>query len=620
MQAIILAAGMGKRLKELTRSNTKCMVEVNGVTLIERMLRQLEEKHLSRIVIVVGYEGQKLTDYIQTLHIATPIVFVQNPVYEKTNNIYSLYLAREHLCREDTLLLESDLIFESSVLDALLNDPRDTLALVDRYESWMDGTCVTLSEDGAIKAFIPGNKFRFSEKADYYKTVNIYKFGRQFSQKYYVPFLEAYQAALGVNEYYEQVLRVIAMLDDSGLRAKKLSGQRWYEIDDVQDLDIAQSMFHPDENERAAMIQRRYGGYWRYPQLLDFCYLVNPYFPPQRMMDEIKASFEKLLTQYPSSIQVNCLLAAKNFDLPLENILVGNGAAELLKALLARLEGRLGIVRPTSEEYLNRYKNGQTVSYWPSREGFCYNAEDLMRFFGQHPVENLVLINPDNPSGNTLSYAELLRLTEWAKKAGITLIVDESFADFAEQNCTLLERDLLRGNPHLYVVKSLSKSYGVPGLRLGVLASGDAAAITAMKTEVPIWNVNSFAEFYMQIEEKYKKDYAASLAKLKAERARYAQKLAKIDGLRVFPSGANYLMAQLTGGMSAAELTKRLLVRHRILIKDLSGRPGPDAGQYVRLAVRSAGENDRLIAALDSELGAACPPPADPGGQRRGPN
>lgn len=605
MQAIILAAGMGKRLKELTRSNTKCMVEVNGVTLIERMLHQLQEKALSQIVIVVGYEGQKLMDYIQTLDICTPIVFVQNPVYQKTNNIYSLYLAREYLCREDTLLLESDLIFEDAVLDALLDDPRDTLALVDRYESWMDGTCVTLNEDSTIKAFIPGNKFRFSEAADYYKTVNIYKFGRQFSQKYYVPFLEAYQAALGVNEYYEQVLRVIAMLDDSGLKAKKLSGQRWYEIDDVQDLDIAQSMFHPDENGRAALIQQRYGGYWRYPQLLDFCRPASPYFPPQRMMDEIKASFEKLLTQYPSGMRVNALLAAKNFDLPPENILVGNGAAELIKTLMARLEGRLGIVRPTFEEYSQRYAGGQVVSYWPGREGFRYSAEELMRFFDRHPVEHLVLINPDNPSGNTLSRAGLQKLIGWAKKAGTTLIVDESFADFAEEPCTLLERGLLKENPHLYVIKSISKSFGVPGLRLGVLASGNAAAIAGLKTEVSIWNINSFAEFYMQIEEKYKKDYAASLIKLKAERARYAKKLSKIGGLRVFPSGANYLMVQLTGGVSAAALTRRLLVRHRILVKDLSGKLGPDAGQYLRLAVRNTEENDRLVGAICSELGTA---------------
>ena len=239
MQAIILAAGMGKRLKELTHDNTKCMVKVNGVTMIDRMLHQIEKKNLSKIVIVVGYEGEKLIDYIATLGIQTPIVFVNNPVYDKTNNIYSLALAKEYLKQEDTLLLESDLIFEDAVIDTIVNDPRDTLALVDKYESWMDGTCVKLSPDDDIEAFVPGKNFRFDEINQYYKTVNIYKFSKHFSETHYIPFLEAYQSALGQNEYYEQVLRVIAMLDEPEIKAKRLNGELWYEIDDIQDLDIA---------------------------------------------------------------------------------------------------------------------------------------------------------------------------------------------------------------------------------------------------------------------------------------------------------------------------------------------------------------------------------------------
>jgi choline kinase len=200
MQAVILAAGMGKRLKELTQNNTKCMVKVNGVSLIDRMLHQIEKKNLSRIVIVVGYEGEKLKDYIKTLGITTPIEYIDNPIYDKTNNIYSLSLAGDYLVKEDTLLFESDLIFEDSVLDALLEDPRDTLALVDKYESWMDGTCVKLSSDDSIEAFVPGKKFKFDEIKEYYKTVNIYKFSRHFSETHYVPFLKAYQSALGQNE------------------------------------------------------------------------------------------------------------------------------------------------------------------------------------------------------------------------------------------------------------------------------------------------------------------------------------------------------------------------------------------------------------------------------------
>ena len=597
MQAIILAAGMGKRLKELTSENTKCMVKVNGVALIDRMLRQIEKRHLSRIVIVVGYEGQKLMDHISTLDIQTPVVYIQNPIYDRTNNIYSLALAKDWLCQEDTLLFESDLIFEDAVLDALVDDPCDTLVLVDKYESWMDGTCVKLSEEDFIEAFVPGKSFRFSESEDYYKTVNIYKFSRYFSENYYVPFLDAYRGALGQNEYYEQVLRVITMLDEPGIKAKRLTGQKWYEIDDIQDLDIAESIFASEDDEKVRQIQGRYGGYWRYPKLLDFCYLVNPYFPSARMKDELRANFDTLLTQYPSGMRVNSLLAAKNFGVCQNNILVGNGAAELIKSLMGCLSGKIGFIRPTFEEYPNRYSSRDCVNYVPDNADYTYTADDLMAYFADKDIQNLVLVNPDNLSGNYIKKADLLRLAAWTTERGLRLVVDESFADFAdEENNSLIEQEILDATPSLYVIKSISKSYGVPGLRLGVLASGDTGMIEYMKRDVAIWNINSFAEFYMQIAEKYKKDYMTSLVRIREERARFEEELSRIEGVRVIPSQANYVMIELEEYKSAKELLKILLCKHDILIKELIGKT--DGRNLLRLAVRSTEENNILLEAM----------------------
>lgn len=601
MQAVILAAGMGKRLKSLTANNTKCMVKVNGVTLIERMLRQLDRLKLRRIVIVVGYQGQKLITFISTLDVETPIEYIDNPIYDKTNNIYSLALARGALVEDDTLLLESDLIFADGTLEDLVSDPYPTLALVDRYENWMDGTVVTLNEDNSIRKFIPGKQFRFEDIPGYYKTVNIYKFSRRFSKDIYVPFLTAYSSALGDNEYYEQVLRVIAMLDHPEIRAKCMDGRVWYEIDDIQDLDIAESMFAPPE-EKVKKLGSRYGGYWRYPKLLDFCYLVNPYFPPKRLMDEIKANFETLLTQYPSGMRVNSLLAAKDFGVKQEHILVGNGAAELIKALMEGETGKVGFVRPTFEEYYNRCDPAQRVVYRP--EGFTYTADDLMREFSGKGISTLLLINPDNPSGSYLLRAEVCRLADWAETEGIRLVLDESFADFSDElENTLILDEMLERYPHLVVVKSISKSYGVPGLRLGVLASADEAMIAAMKKDVAIWNINSFAEFYLQIEEKYKKDYALALEKFRAARAEYVAALRDIPGLRVLPSQANYVMAELNGGITAAELTAQLLSEYNILIKDLTAKV--QGGQYIRLAVRDEKDNARLVQALRAVCGGA---------------
>ena len=603
MQAIILAAGMGKRLKALTRDNTKCMVKVNGVPLIDRALAQLDELGLTRIVIVVGYEGKKLIDHIGTLGTRTPVEFIDNPVYDRTNNIYSLYLAKDALVADDTLLLESDIIFEEGMLRDLVDDPRPTLALVDKYESWMDGTVVKLDAEDRIVAFVPKKQFAFAEIPDYYKTVNVYKFSREFSETHYVPFLEAYCTALGNNEYYEQVLRVITMLDDSEMRGCRVGGRRWYEIDDAQDLDIAESMFAPTDAERLALMQGRYGGYWRYPGLLDFCYLVNPYYPPARLVDEMMASFASVLAQYPSGMRVNSLLASRMFGVAQERIVVGNGAAELIKALMARFDGAVGFVRPTFEEYPNRHDPARSVSFVPGNDDFSYTADDLIGHFGGKGLQALVLINPDNPSGNYIGRADVVRLAEWTRDEDVSFVYDESFADFADEpGNSLIDDDMLAAFPHMAVVKSISKSYGVPGLRLGVLASGDAGLIAELKRDVAIWNINSFAEFYLQISEKYKGDYADALARFRAARAKLISALDAIDGVRTVPTQANFLMVELTGGAQATRVTERLLAEHGILVKDLTAKVcalgGHEGKQYLRLAVRDEADNAALADAL----------------------
>lgn len=601
MQAIILAAGMGKRLKDLTKDNTKCMVEVNGETLINRMLHQIDSHKLNRIIIVVGYKGNLLKEYIEGLDITTPIEFIENSIYDKTNNIYSLALAKKQLCEDDTLLFESDLIFEDKILDELINDPRKTLALVDKYESWMDGTCVKISQNDEIEDFIPGKKFKFNEIKDYYKTVNIYKFSKKFSENSYVPFLDAYSKAMGNNEYYEQVLRVITMLNYSEIRAKRLNGEFWYEIDDIQDLDIATSIFTLNEDEKVQLLQSRYGGYWRYPNLIDFCYLVNPYFPCQKLIDEIKASFEKLLTQYPSGMNVNSLLVAKNFGVDKKSIIVGNGAAELIKSLMNNLDGNVGFIRPTFEEYPNRYGKEKEICFAPNNKDYSYTTDDLIRFFNDKDINTLILINPDNPSGNYIPKKDLLRLIKWAKEKSIKIVIDESFVDFAEgDDNTLIDSEILNNNSNLYVMKSISKSYGVPGLRLGILASGDIETIQNMKKDVAIWNINSFAEFYMQIYEKYKKDYQLGLEKIRSERNRFQSELSKIKGIKVIPSQANYIMIELINGMTSNELTKLLLVNHGLFIKDLSKKL--TNGQYIRVAVRNTEDNNKLLESLKREV------------------
>ena len=605
MQAIILAAGMGRRLGDLTKENTKCMVPVNGVRLIDRLLGQLSGLSLKRVIIVVGYKGQELKDYIgHRYDDQLKIAYAENPIYDKTNNIYSLSLVKQQLQEDDTLLIESDLIFSDSLFQMIIADPYPNLALVAKYESWMDGTMVRLDADNNIVNFVPKKAFKYEDIDSYYKTVNIYKFSRDFSQQKYVPFLEAYCHALGNNEYYEQVLRVITLLDHAELKALPIGNEKWYEIDDIQDLDIAETIF-AEGDEMLHRFNYRYGGHWRFPKMLDYCYLVNPYFPTKRMKDELRSSFDTLLTEYPSGMFVNSLLAGKYFGIRQDYVVVGNGAAELIKSLMERLlagssTSKVGVIYPTFEEYPHRLKQEDIVAFQPDNRDLKYTEDDLIAFYTGKGISSLLLINPDNPSGNFISMAGLQKLLAWSKTQQIQLIVDESFVDFSDdfEHNTLLRNETLADNPQLVVMKSISKSYGVPGLRLGILASSDVALIKWIKKDISIWNINSFAEFYMQIFGKYESDYLAACRKFIAERRRFEVLLREIPYMRVLPTQANYFCIELTDKYSSAELTKLLLERYNIMVKDCDSKNGLKGRNFIRISVRSQQDNDQLIVAL----------------------
>ncbi len=591
---------MGRRLGELTKENTKCMVEVNGVRLIDRLLGQLSGLSLRRVIIVVGYQGQNLMDYIGHRYDGRlTIEYAENPIYDKTNNIYSLSLVKEKMLEDDTLLIESDLIFSDRLFRMILEDEYPNVALVAKYESWMDGTMVRIDEARNIVNFVPKKAFRYEDVDEYYKTVNIYKFSRDFCEQKYVPFLEAYCHALGNNEYYEQVLRVITLLDSAELKALPVGDEKWYEIDDIQDLDIAETIF-AEGDEMIHRFNYRYGGHWRFPKMLDYCYLVNPYFPTRRMKDELRSSFDTLLTEYPSGMYVNSLLAGKYFGVRQDYMVVGNGAAELIKSLMEQCQGKMGVVYPTFEEYPNRLEKDAIVSYIPDGEDLQYDEQDLMTFFADKDIQHLLLINPDNPSGNFIPMEGLLRLLKWAKERGIQLIVDESFVDFSDdfEHNTLLRNDVLEDNPHLAVMKSISKSYGVPGLRLGVLASADVELIRRIRKDISIWNINSFAEFYMQIFGKYEKEYKQACHQFIAERRRFEALLKEIPYIRLIPTQANFFCLEVIEKYSSAELTKLLLERYNIMVKDCNSKTSLKGRNYIRISVRDEQDNDALIAAL----------------------
>ena len=603
MQEVLLADGMGRRLGTLTKHNTKCMIKVNDVTLIDRTLKSLLPFSLERVVIVVGYGGDNLKKYIGNRYDELNIEYVENEIYETTNNIYSLYLAKDYLLLDDTLLLESDVIFDPLIIKKMILDPYPNLVAVASYENWMDGTVVDIDENKKILNFISKDSFSYNEIHNYYKTVNIYKFSKDFIQKYYVPFLQAYSTAFGKNAYYEEVLKVITAIHKTELKAFVLENENWYEIDDVQDLDIAETIFS-SENERLLLLQKRYGGYWRFPKLVDFCYLVNPYFPPQKMIDEIKSNFISLLTEYPSGQTVNNMLAAKCFSIKSEYVCVGNGAAELIKCLMESLSGVIGIIKPTFEEYPNRKKSEDLLVYTPSNRDFSYTYRDIINYFDDKNIQNLILINPDNPSGNFIQIIDLLEILSWAQEKNIFVVVDESFVDFSEGGTSnsLLKNDILEQFSNLIVVKSISKSFGVPGLRLGVVASSNQLFLSQIKQSISIWNINSFAEFYLQIYSKYENEYKRGCISFVDERKRFFNKLKSINYLRVLPSQANYFLCEVLNKFTSTSLANILLLKYNILIKDCASKSSFHSSNYIRIAVRNREDNDLIIKCLKELL------------------
>lgn len=602
MQAVILAAGMGRRLKEHTREKTKCMVNVGGQTIIERGLRILDTEGLSRIIVVTGYKSEGLMAHVDSLGLSTPVVYVHNSEYENTSNLYSLSLAEEYLKEDDTIVIESDIVYERAVVERMLDSDEECLTFVSKPKPWMDGSIVTLDKDGYINDFIGADNFAFQNMDSYYKTVSMYKLSKEYLNKVYLPLLVAYVKAWGNKTHYESALKVVAFKEQRVLKALVLENEKWYEINDIQDIDIAESIF-AEGDEKLTRYMKRFGGYWRYEGMYDFCYLVNPFFPNQRFMDEMKANFETLIREYPSGMAVNSLLAAKYFELRPEQVCVGNGTAELIKSLMENFSGNIGLIYPTFEEYPHRKNKEQLVPFWVINEDFTYTVDDIMEFYKDKNIQAIVLVNPDNPSGHFIVRDDILRLEEWAAKRDVSIIVDESFVDFADiPEQTLLTQDIIDNHKKLIVLKSISKSFGVPGLRLGIIASADKEMIAAMKKDVSIWNINSFAEYYMQIIEKYKDDYEDAMKRFMDVRKRYVDKLERIPALRVFPSQANYIMCHLENGMSSRRLADIMLNKYNILIKDLSTKEGLNGGNYIRLSVKTDEENDVVVRVLNELL------------------
>lgn len=364
--------------------------------------------------------------------------------------------------------------------------------------------------------------------------------------------------------------------------------------------DFIMNINNTEDEKLLKQYYSRYGGYWRFPDMLDYCYLVNPYFNRSGIIKEMQDFFPTLVAEYPSGMNVNSMLASECWNVKQEYIIPGNGAAELIKLLMEHLEGKVGVVRPTFEEYPNRMPAERVVTFVPQNSDFRYDADDLIEFFGNNAVENILLINPDNPSGNFIPMEGIIKLAQWTKDNGIKFILDESFVDFSEgyANNSFISNQLLETFPNVCVMKSISKSYGVPGLRLGILCSANTEMIQRMKKQVSIWNINSFAEFFMQIYPKYRADYQKACDQFIATRNDFERELQQIPFIHVMPSQANFFFLEVLPPYKPKQLCAILLKNYKILASACLAKKSIEPDKYMRIAVRSHKDNERFIKAL----------------------
>ncbi len=590
MKAVILAAGYGRRMRPLSDHTHKALLKIGEETIIERIVRALVHHNLTDIVVVTGYRDESVREHLLQRFPDLPFTFVHNADYSNTNNIHSLALAFEKIDIDaDILLIECDLIMNPSVIGKIVETDRPNVALVDRYRQGMDGTVVTV-KDGTITQVVPPHlqteDFDFRDK---FKTLNIYRFSREFANNAFRRLLVHYARTIDNNCYYELILGMLIYMQKETIHALLVDeSDCWAEVDDPNDLRGAAFVFEPDK--QLETLQHAFGGYWNY-DVLDFAFIRNMHFPTGAVLSELKSNLATLLHNYGSRQAILNEKLAYFVDCDPRAIQALNGASQLFPMLQSYFHNAVTLLpRPTFGEYDRVF--GNAVHY---QDAAGIDVEQIERQLAN--VDVVVFVNPNNPTGTTVSTDCIERLAR--ENAEKTFVVDESFIEFSGQD-SLVRR--LEASPlkNVIVLKSLSKSLGVPGLRLGYVYCQETFFMSRVRDETPVWNLNSVAEYFLELLLKHRTSLEQSYARTQEDRQEFAHELRRLSSVdEVYSSGGNFLLARLAGGPDLArQMAHDLLIEKKIFVKDISGKFS-DGGGYLRLAVRTRPDHRRLIAGIE---------------------
>lgn len=345
-----------------------------------------------------------------------------------------------------------------------------------------------------------------------------------------------------------------------------------------------------------------HGGYWRYG-FIDHAYLYNLHFPPERFFDLLKSQIHELVLNYPVAQGTLAGWVGDLIDQPPERIVVGNGAAELIKIVSGHIAKKLIVPVPSFNEYANAAPAGTVVEFALDTPSFQLDVDKFAAEALRCKADVAVVVTPNNPTSILVPKADLIRLVTKLADHDCMLIVDESFIDFASnRDQETLERDIAR-YPNLAIFKSMSKAYGICGIRIGYMLTANAVFADKVRSGLHIWNLNGFAETFLKMAPEYRDEFESSCAQVRKDRDQFYQDLCSIEGIIVYKPDANYIFCRLPDhAPSGTEVAKKLFVEHNMYIKHCEGKSMPESDRYVRIASRTPAENANIVAALKNGL------------------
>ena len=350
--------------------------------------------------------------------------------------------------------------------------------------------------------------------------------------------------------------------------------------------------------QKYEFISGQHGGYYRH-DFVDHAYLYNLYFPPKPVFDHFKEQINDLVLNYPVAQDALAGLVAKVINQPAERIVVGNGAAELIKIVSGHLAKKVIVPVPSFNEYANAAPQGQAIEFPLEATSFELDVEKFAAEAQRVKADVAIVVTPNNPTSMIVPKADLIKLAQKLAVHDCILIIDESFIDFVQDSDKFTLENELEYYPNMVIFKSMSKAYGICGLRIGYLLTANTSFAEAVRDGVHIWNINGFAEEFLRILPAYRNDFLQSCKKVMLDRDKLYEMLCAIEGMEVYKPDANYIFCRLPdSAISAPEFTRNLFIRHNMYIKHCQGKTLPDSDRYIRIASRTQPENCKLVKAM----------------------